>query len=342
MVVSTLTAASLRAKYLTLTAYSQARTTKRTGVVVGATSGIGEACAIRLAEQGYTVIAVGRDRPGRAEAVVGCLKEASRKHCSDQNNDNDDTILPAHEFRPCDAFSLKSINQCATEIAKDHPVVDALILTQGMATIQSFTPTKEEGNDEKLTLHYWSRMAMINGLQDSLRKSTMKNGAVVVSVLSGGVHSPYKKYQEDPELKQHYSIPNAANIAGFYNDLGLDYLARQEKNQIVNFVHASPGFVNTNWGTEFPWILRKMVRMMQPLGRSPSDCAEYMVGPTILASEAGDTLPHRPSQDDSAGVYIMGENGQPKGLTDMHSDEARNFVWDITKQVLGRAGIELR
>jgi NAD(P)-dependent dehydrogenase (short-subunit alcohol dehydrogenase family) len=335
MVVSAMTAASLRAKCLSPSAFQQARSAKRTAVVVGATSGIGEACALRAAEQGYCVIAVGRDRPGRAEAVVERLTEASRQTSSD------DALLPKHEFRPCDAFSLKSVHECATSISKDHPVVDALVLTQGMATIQSFTPTKEEGNDEKLTLHYWSRIAMTNGLLPSLRKSTMKGGAVVLSVLSGGVHSPWKNYASDPELKKNYSIPNAANCAGYYNDLGFDHLARQADNSNINFVHSSPGFVNTNWGTEFPWALRQMVRLFQPLGRRPSDCAEFMIGPTVFASDAGDALPPRPNDDGSGGVYIMGENGQAKDLTNLHTQEARDFVWKTTVEVLGRAGIQL-
>ena len=41
--------------------------------------------------------------------------------------------------------------------------------------------------------------------------------------------------------------------AGFYNDLGLDSFARQPENKNVTFIHAAPGFVNTNWGTELPW-----------------------------------------------------------------------------------------
>ena len=45
-------------------------TLSRTAVVVGAAGGIGQACAHRLAEAGFSVVAVGRDRPGRADRVV--------------------------------------------------------------------------------------------------------------------------------------------------------------------------------------------------------------------------------------------------------------------------------
>jgi hypothetical protein len=72
--------------------------------------------------------------------------------------------------------------------------------------------------------------------------------------LSAGVHSPYKGYEEDIELKKKYSIKNAADAGGFYNDIGLDSLSLEHPN--VGFIHACPGFVNTRWGTEFPAVVR--------------------------------------------------------------------------------------
>ena len=49
-----------------------------------------------------------------------------------------------------------------------------------------------------------------------------------MSILSAGVHSPYAKYAEDPELSQgSYSIKNAADAGGFYNDIFLDVFAER-------------------------------------------------------------------------------------------------------------------
>ena len=98
----------------------------RTAVVVGAAGGIGAACAGRLAEAGFGVVAVGRDKPGRAEAVVAELNARGGG---------------PHEFRGCDAFSLKDVKDCADGIVKDKGTIDALVMSQGMATVQGFTPT---------------------------------------------------------------------------------------------------------------------------------------------------------------------------------------------------------
>jgi hypothetical protein len=80
-------------------------------------------------------------------------------------------------------------------------------------------------------------MAFITELLPSLRTAAAAAAATadesdgssvaVVSVLSGGVHSPFSNYDKDVELKEgSYSIQNAANAAGYYNDLGLDALAK--------------------------------------------------------------------------------------------------------------------
>ena len=299
--------------------------TKRTAVVVGATSGIGEACAHRLAEEGFLVVAVGRGgRPGRAEAVVETLtaKSAAAKSAD----------VPSHEFVACDAFSLSNIRETAEAIQAKHPIVDALVMTQGMATTQGFTPTVD-GNDQKMTLHYYSRMGMIQSLLPALKQSSMP--AVVLSILSGGVHSPYPHLDTDPSLEKNYSIKNAADAAGFYNDLCLDQFAVDHPE--IRFVHACPGFVNTNWGSEFHPILRSLVRLIQPFGKSASECAELLLGATVLA----DSLPAPPVRPDgsTSGVFIVGEKGDTQSLTKAHSVSARDVLWKHTQDVLGKAGI---
>jgi NAD(P)-dependent dehydrogenase (short-subunit alcohol dehydrogenase family) len=335
MVVSLLKANALKAKYLTKQAYQNTLSKNLTAVVCSPTSGIGQACAIRLAEQGYSVIAIGRDKPGRAEAVKEQLTKASKTALDGiRSGEEDGNVVgfPTHEFYPCDAFSLSSIKHTTETILEKHPVIDVLVMTQGMATTQGFTPTLE-GNDEKMTLHYYSRMAMIQGLLPGLRKS--QNTPVVLSVLSGGVHSEYKYYREDTALKKHYSIANAANAAGFYNDLCLDHYALDSRNSNISFIHSSPGFVNTNWGTEFGVVLRSMVRVLQPLGRKASDCAEYLLGPTVFELSNGG---HLLKAKDEGGVYIYGENGQAKGLTKEHGKESREFIWAHTKQIMEKVG----
>ena len=64
----------------------------------------------------------------------------------------------------------------------------------------------------------------------------------VMSILSAGVHSPYAKYAEDPELSQgSYSIKNAADAGGFYNDIFLDVFAeRWGRRPTVFYINRIP------------------------------------------------------------------------------------------------------
>ena len=81
-----------------------------------------------------------------------------------------------------------------------------------------------KGLDRKLALHFYGRAMFIRSLLPVLTRTaegTESSGpspCVVMSVLSGGVHSA-TLFPNDLDLKSNYSIVNAANVAGFYNDL---------------------------------------------------------------------------------------------------------------------------
>jgi NAD(P)-dependent dehydrogenase (short-subunit alcohol dehydrogenase family) len=190
-------------------------------VVVGGTSGIGQGIAIRLARANMTVTIVGRDA-ARGAQVLQQMQDAGGS---------------GHEFVPCDCFSIASVRKCSQAIMSKSDSLNVLVLTQGMATIQGFTPTPE-GLDQKLTLHYFSRMAFIQSLLPALRKG---GDARVLSVLSAGIHGAFEGYNTDFTLERTYSIKNAADAAGFYNDLAMDSLSRE--NPTISFQHAAPGFV---------------------------------------------------------------------------------------------------
>lgn len=110
---------------------------------MGGTSGLGTGAAIRLAALGHSVTIVGRDAT-RGAAVLEELRATGGGQ--------------EHRFVACDAFLLSSVRECVAALvtASPAPHLDVLVLSQGMATMQGFTPTAE-GLDEKLALHYWGR-----------------------------------------------------------------------------------------------------------------------------------------------------------------------------------------
>ena len=118
-------------------------------VVVGATKGIGRGIAMHLAREGATVLAASRSRE-RGEALVREMRAASPVGTATEGEGG-----WSHAYVPLDAFSLAWCAEFVEEVtaraerAGGHGGVDMLVLTQGMATLQGYTPTAE-GLDEKV------------------------------------------------------------------------------------------------------------------------------------------------------------------------------------------------
>jgi len=332
-------------------------------VCFAATSGLGKHAALELAKRGADVIVVGRDE-ARAEEVAAAVRALNPKSTS-----HTVPIL-------VNAFSSSSIKACCAAI-REVPAVKArginyLVLPQGMATTQGYTPTAD-GFDEKLTLHFFSRMLVIELLKDELAKAadSSPNADVrVVSILSGGIHSAYEGLFDDPHLtKGAYSNQNSANAAGFYNDLQLDNYAlsgrgdgvvrasgdpmpangsaairvEEALRSRVAFIHHSPGFVATNWGTEMPCYIRGPVRVFQAIvATSAEKWAEEFVSHTLLGpqfSKASSAQKTNGLPGDGFGVIISKRNSVG-ACQKAHSPEARRAVWEtVLRPYYEKAGV---
>ena len=94
--------------------------------------------ALRLSQACCSVTIIGRNRE-RGLAVCEQMKLAAQSaHC--------DSSAKFH-FIECDAQLLGNVRQCTLQITdlltRSGDALDYLVLTQGMATIQGFTPTAE-------------------------------------------------------------------------------------------------------------------------------------------------------------------------------------------------------
>lgn len=281
----------------------------KNAIVVGGTSGIGKGIALRLAQANASVTIIGRNEEAGNE-IVSQMKELS-SHAANP---------PVFKFMKCDAMLLSNVKSCAEELAKAGNPIDTLVLTQGIASVNGHTPTSE-GIEQKLAIHYYGRIAFAKCLIPQLEAAEKPQ---VVSVLSAGIHAPYAGYAEDPDLEKNFSIKNAADAAGFYNDIGLDMLSKEHSK--VTFIHTAPGAVKTNWGLDFPWYLRLPLRGLQAFFRTTEDCAEYhMFAMQQLLSQPSD-------------FYLFDANAVPTKKTTLH-EEAAEKVWAHTKSILERFGI---
>jgi NAD(P)-dependent dehydrogenase (short-subunit alcohol dehydrogenase family) len=285
-------------------------------LVVGGTSGIGQGIAMALAKREYEVIVCGRSAE-RGNAIVASLPSLGSSVTAEGGKGGGSDRH--HSFVPIDAFDLSSVKSAAEQAVAGGSKLDVLVMTQSMATLQGHTPTRN-GLDQKLQLHYFSRVYLACLLAPHMNVAP-SSPPRILSVLSAGVHSKYKHVEEDFELKNHYSVKNAADAAGYYTDAGFERFAADHPNLVV--CHAAPGFVNTNWGTEMPWAVRMVLRPLQSMfGKSLEACGE------TLTTGLLDTIK-------SPGFYLMGEKGQILDKnTVKHTPQERDMVWEKTLQLL--------
>lgn len=292
---------------------------QKQALVLGGTSGIGAGTAVRLAASGASVTIVGRNK-NNAETILAEMKRVGHPQAT-------------HAFLQYDVSLLAEVKKSCAEFISTHTSLDYLVLSQGISTFQGRTPTVE-GIDEKLALHYYSRVAFVKLLQPLLESTARMTPAAdvrVLFVLSGGIHSPYHHVVSDPALEVNYSLKNAADAAGYYTDLAVDQLS-SEVNSPVKFIHMAPGFIATAWGSGLPAPVRYLTRCMQFLfARSQEDCGEF-----VLRGLLG---PFPNDRSTKGGFVILNQYAQETTLTNQHTPEAKAAVWKHTVDVLKANGI---
>ncbi|KAJ3079814.1 hypothetical protein HK100_010308, partial [Physocladia obscura] len=284
---------------------------------------IGLGIARRLAQAKFSVTIIGRNETRGAEIIAEFEREYGH------SNSIESSAIPRFTFVKCDVAQLANVDKACTSLLANNNCVDTLVLTQGKASMDGRRETNE-GIDNKMSLHYFSRMLFVNRLLPALRKSP--SGAPrVLSVLSAGVHSNYANFKTDFELKKNFSLKNAADAAGFYNDLMLDSFARDQENKNVAFFHAAPGIVTTEYFSEFPWVVKTLLSPLGNLiGKSIDDCGIFMT----------DCL-FNPAKNDASitgHINLINETGGSAKKNAFATDDARDFVREKTDQIFSKMG----
>ena len=228
----------------------------RVCLITGATSGIGKATAMGLANMGAGVVMVGRDR-GRGEAALAEIEEGSP-------NASVDLML-------ADLSSQEEIHRLADEFKEAYPRLDVLINNAGV--IRSKRVTTADGLEMTFAVNHLAHFLLTNLLLDVLKANAPSR---IINVASGEQRNGTIDF-DDLQGEKEYKTAKAYGQSKLANVLFTYELARKLQRTGVSANCLHPGVVSTNFGSGVSGAFGVMVRALRPLMLSPEKGAETSI-----------------------------------------------------------------
>jgi NAD(P)-dependent dehydrogenase (short-subunit alcohol dehydrogenase family) len=272
----------------------------KTVIITGATSGIGEVAAVRLAEQGARIVFTARDR-ARADVTMVKLKKA---------NPGAD-----HALHMADLSSLAEMKRVAGELAQE-PRIDVLVNNAGAM----FNKRREtvDGLEMTFALNHMAYFVITNLLLPRL-----KAGARIVTVASNA-HRGAKLDFDDLQSRKSYAGFAVYSKSKLCNILFNRELARRIKDTGVTANALHPGFVATRFGDNSGGLVPAFLKVAKPVG-------------AISPEEGAKTIIYLASSPDAAAV--TGEYFYECKITtptqEARNDDDARRLWEISEKIAG-------
>jgi NAD(P)-dependent dehydrogenase (short-subunit alcohol dehydrogenase family) len=227
--------------------------TGKTVIITGATSGIGEVAAVRLAEQGARIVFTARD-PARADATLAKLRKANG--------------AADHAVHMGDLSTLAEMKRVGAELARE-PQIDVLVNNAG--ALFNKRQETEDGLEMTFAVNHMAYFVITNMLLQKLQP-----GARIVTTASNA-HRGAKLDFDDLQTTRSYSGWNAYRKSKLANILFNRELARRAPAGVTaNSLH--PGFVATRFGDNSGGVMQRLVGVAKPIGAiSPEEGAKTII-----------------------------------------------------------------
>lgn len=277
--------------------------TEKICLITGATSGIGKATAIALAQQGFTLI-------------LPCRQLARGKEVQDliQRQSPEARI---HLFS-CDIASLQSVRDFVNTFRQHYSALHLLINNAGV-----FNMRREEtleGFEKTFATNHLGHFLLTLLLLDLIQTSAP---ARIINV-SSHMHYRGEIHFDDLHKKQKYHRVQAYNDSKLANVLFTLELAQrlQETSVTVNCLH--PGVIATNIWPSNAWYFKMLIPVLKLFFRTPEQGAKTTL---FLATD--------PSVATISGKYFD-ENQKEKHPSRKALDkELRKRFWEVSEQLVG-------
>lgn len=271
-------------------------------VITGATSGIGQIAATRLAALGARIVLVARSRE-RADASLVRFREVGPN--------------VGHRAHIADLAILAEMKRVGREIAAAEPRIDVLINNAG-----NVFPTRQVTPDGLECTFATNHMAYFV-LTHELRERLMASAPARIVSTASAAHIDQKLDFDDLQLTREYRIMTAYGRSKLANILFTRELARRLAGTGVTANCLHPGFVATGLGQRAGGIFRLVLRFAMLFAEQPERGAQ--------------TIVHLASSPDVASVtgayFISSRQAEPSPAA--RDDLAARRLWDESERIAG-------
>jgi NAD(P)-dependent dehydrogenase (short-subunit alcohol dehydrogenase family) len=276
----------------------------KTVVITGATSGIGEVAASRLAQEGARIVVIARDR-GRGEQTL--------KHL--------EAVAPGrnHVVHYANLSRLAEMKRVAETIAASEPRIDVLINNAGAL----FATRQVTGDALEMTFatNHVAYFVVTHLLLERLKATP---GARIVSTASDA-HRRAKLSFDDLQSEKHYSGSGMYGRSKLMNILFTRELARRLAGTGVTANCLHPGFVATRFGDESGGMIAFGMKVAKKFALTPEEGAKtiiYLASSPEVASVTGkyfhqckEAIPTAEAQNDADARRLWDVSAELSGLT---------------------------
>jgi NAD(P)-dependent dehydrogenase (short-subunit alcohol dehydrogenase family) len=278
----------------------------KTVVITGATSGLGRATALQLAQKGASVVIIARSNTKANEVIKEIEKEGGKGQ----------SIIS-------DLSSMENTKEAAESITYAVKRLDVLINNAG-AHFPKYIETSE-GFESTLALNYLSPFLLTHHMIEQMEQTASEYGEARIINISSVMHKGPINWDDLNYKETIYKSSSAYYQSKHLLTSFTYYLSRQlkEKGITVNCIH--PGFVKTALAqSDYPFPMNVIVPIVGFfIGESPEQAADT---PVWLALSNG----------------VKGINGEyihhrkiRKSWLPTRDENAQGRLYKVTQSMLG-------
>ena len=268
-------------------------------IVTGANSGMGRATVAALADKGYEVIMLCRDKK-RGQEAFDELKASS-------SNRNIHLMLG-------DLGNYSSIRTFVEEFKTNYKTLDLLVNNAGFISLdRQFT---DEGVERQFGVNHLGHFLLTN-----LLLPLMPEGSRIV-VVASGAHKSGKIHFDDINLNKGFNVVKAYGQSKLANVLFTREMAKRLKDKKITVNCCHPGAVATNMGVSRDTGFGKTITgLLKPFFQTPEEGARTAI---FLATD--------PSVKDITGEYFYRCKIAPSSKRSKDMDLAKR-LYDLSKEM---------